>query len=96
MAEGKSTQLNPLEALTKAFKQTTEEGKMSGRAMKYPYTLSAKIAQFPFSYYVKNQWVFKYYLLGVAVSIPVFSWFQKQACSPANKAKWEAKAQEGH
>merc|ERR1712212_159689 len=69
---------------------------MSGRMMKYPYTVSAKLAQFPFTYYLKNQWIFKYYFIGVGLSIPVFHWFQKQACSPGNVAKWEAKAKEAH
>merc|ERR1712168_1145441 len=67
------------------------KSKMSGRAMKYPYTLGAKIAQFPFGYYVKNQWVFKYYLFGIAASIPIFKAFQDAAMSPANVEAWNKK-----
>merc|ERR1711887_267638 len=67
------------------------KSKMSGRAMKYPYTLGAKIAQFPFGYYIKNQWLFKYYLLGVGLSVPIFKAFQDAAMSPANVEKWAAK-----
>merc|ERR1712215_598250 len=67
------------------------KSKMSGRAMKYPYTLGAKIAQFPVGYYIKNQWLFKYYLLGVGLSVPIFKAFQDAAMSPANVEKWAAK-----
>lgn len=63
---------NPLEQLV-----TRLTPKMSGRMMKYPYTFSAKLAQFPLQHYVKNVWVVKYYIFGVGLSIPVFSWIQK-------------------
>lgn len=43
-----------------------------GRPMKFPYTLSAKIAQFPFKFYYNNNWLFKYYIFGLVVSLPVF------------------------
>lgn len=43
-----------------------------GRPMKFPYTLSAKIAQFPYKFYFKNNWVFRYYIFALAVSLPVF------------------------
>lgn len=48
------------------------ENSPPARPMKYPYTFSAKIAQFPFKFYVQNQWFFKYFIFGVAASIPVF------------------------
>lgn len=44
----------------------------SGRAMKYPYTYTAKIAQFPWKFYVKNNWMWKYYAIAIAVSFPLF------------------------
>lgn len=43
-----------------------------GRPMKFPYTLSAKLAQFPFKYYFKNNWVFRYYIFSLALTFPVF------------------------
>lgn len=43
-----------------------------GRPMKFPYTFSAKIAQFPYKFYIQKQWIWRYYLIGVAVSIPLF------------------------
>lgn len=42
------------------------------RPMKFPYTFSAKIAQFPLKFYIQNQWIWKYYLVGLAISLPVF------------------------
>ncbi|XP_026466862.1 uncharacterized protein LOC113370411 [Ctenocephalides felis] len=58
------------------------------RPMKYPYTLSAKIAQFPFKFYLNNNALWKYYFIAVAVSIPVFYKIQKLSYSPENVAKW--------
>lgn len=43
-----------------------------GRPMRYPYTFSAKIAQFPFKHYINNQWIWKYYLIAVGCCIPLF------------------------
>uniref|UniRef100_T1H6C2 Uncharacterized protein n=1 Tax=Megaselia scalaris TaxID=36166 RepID=T1H6C2_MEGSC len=42
------------------------------RPMKFPYTFSAKIAQFPIKHYFNNQWIWKYYFFAVGLSIPVF------------------------
>ncbi|KAJ8723643.1 hypothetical protein PYW07_007623 [Mythimna separata] len=59
-----------------------------GRPMKFPYTFSAKIAQFPMKFYVQNQWIWKYWMIGIAVSVPVFYKIHKLANSPGNVAKW--------
>merc|ERR1711875_77398 len=86
------TSTGPLLSRVKIFESLKpNKSKMSGRAMKYPYTLGAKIAQFPFGYYLKNQWVFKYYLIGIAASTPIFKAFQDAATSPANVEKWAQK-----
>ncbi|XP_063367722.1 uncharacterized protein LOC134656132 [Cydia amplana] len=58
------------------------------RPMKFPYTISAKIAQFPFKYYVTNQWIWKYWMVGIAASIPIFYKIHKLANSPENVSKW--------
>lgn len=42
------------------------------RHMKFPYTFSAKIAQFPYKFYFNNNWIAKYYVIGLIVCIPVF------------------------
>ncbi|KAK3857735.1 hypothetical protein Pcinc_036027, partial [Petrolisthes cinctipes] len=86
-AEGKSSAANPLEDLVNRLKPD----KMSGRAMKYPYTFTAKLAAFPYQMYIKHVWLFRYYALGVLVSAPIFYKFQKMSCSPENVAKFEAK-----
>jgi hypothetical protein len=52
-------------------KQMSESGPPA-RPMKYPYTFSAKIAQFPLKYYFQNQWIWRYYFIAVAVCAPVF------------------------
>ncbi|XP_047114458.1 uncharacterized protein LOC124794837 [Schistocerca piceifrons] len=62
--------------------------KMSDRRMKFPYTFSAKIAQFPLRFYLKNQWVWRYYFISLVACSPVFIAISRLANSPANKAKW--------
>lgn len=42
------------------------------RPMKFPYTFSAKIAQFPLGHYVKNQWIWKYYVVAFVACMPIF------------------------
>ncbi|XP_058790017.1 uncharacterized protein LOC131663564 [Phymastichus coffea] len=59
------------------------------RPMKYPYTLSAKIAQFPFKYYYDNSWVFKYSAFAFILCIPIFYKIQKMSYSPENVKKWQ-------
>merc|ERR1711915_175725 len=88
----KADSSSPLDSFVNRFKID----KMSGRMMKYPYTLSAKIAQFPYGYYIKNQWVFRYYAIALVVCAPVFSWIQKQTNSPANVELWEKKRAAEH
>ncbi|KAJ3637760.1 hypothetical protein MTP99_001192 [Tenebrio molitor] len=58
------------------------------RPMKYPYTFTAKIAQFPFKFYIKNNWMWRYYPIAVVLCIPVFNSISKLANSPENVAKW--------
>jgi hypothetical protein len=45
---------------------------MSGRPMKYPYTFAAKIAQFPWKFHINNNWMFRYYLIAVGITMPLF------------------------
>ncbi|XP_068234122.1 uncharacterized protein roh [Palaemon carinicauda] len=85
--KGAKASTSPLDSIANLFKVD----KMSGRMMKYPYTLTAKIAQFPLGYYVKNQWIFKYYIISLGLCIPVFSWIQKQVNTPANIELWDKK-----
>ncbi|TGZ49173.1 uncharacterized protein Roh [Temnothorax longispinosus] len=59
------------------------------RPMKYPYTLTAKVAQFPYRYYVKHSWLYKYLLIGTLVSFPIFYKVQKLSYAPENVAKWD-------
>ena len=40
--------------------------------MKFPYTFSAQVAQFPIQHYFKNQWIWRYYFVAFGLSIPLF------------------------
>ncbi|XP_045622037.1 uncharacterized protein roh isoform X2 [Procambarus clarkii] len=96
-AEFKSTASGFLDQFFDRFKSNT----MSDRRMKYPYTFSAKIVSFPYNYHIKNVWLFKYYIIGVGLSLPLFYKIQQLACSPANVQKFADKAakeaaQHGH
>ncbi|KAF2356444.1 hypothetical protein FHG87_012804 [Trinorchestia longiramus] len=46
--------------------------KRTPRTMKYPYTLTAKIAHFPYAHYWKNNWLYRYMWYATVVCIPVF------------------------
>ncbi|XP_031833628.1 reduction of Rh1 [Nomia melanderi] len=61
------------------------------RRMIYPYTLSAKIAQFPYKLYLthKNTWLFRFFPLGILMTLPIFYKIQKLSYSPENVKKWE-------
>ncbi|CAG9862629.1 unnamed protein product [Phyllotreta striolata] len=58
------------------------------RPMKYPYTLTAKVAQFPLLHYIKHNWVWRYYIGGLILSAPVFWYITKITNSPENVARW--------
>ncbi|XP_013787121.1 uncharacterized protein LOC106471080 isoform X2 [Limulus polyphemus] len=59
------------------------------RPMKYPYTFSAKIAQFPYKFHFTKNWFLKYYIFGFALSYPIFLYIHKKVNSPAAVAAWE-------
>lgn len=59
--------------------QSQQGGQQAPRHMKYPYTLGAKIAQFPYKYYYKNNWIFRYYPIGFITCLPIF-WYINQMC----------------
>lgn len=67
-----------------------------GRPMKFPYTFSAKIAQFPLKYYIKNQWIWRYYFIALGLSLPVFYKLDRMANSPGNVAKWAESKRKEH
>lgn len=49
-------------------------GKKMGppRPMKFPYTITAKIMQFPWRFYIEKNWIFKYYFISVILCLPIF------------------------
>jgi len=56
--------------------------------MKYPYTLTAKLVQFPFKFYYQNVPMFRFLPAAFGLTACVMYYFHKQANSPANIAKW--------
>lgn len=48
------------------------EGAAPARPMKYPYTFAAKIAQFPYAYYFKYNWMVRYHIYAAIVCLPIF------------------------
>jgi hypothetical protein len=52
--------------------------------LRYPYTIGAKIMQFPYRYYFEHAWVFRYWTYSLAVCTPVFWWIQTKARSEGN------------
>ncbi|KAJ8914555.1 hypothetical protein NQ315_010019 [Exocentrus adspersus] len=58
------------------------------RPMKFPYTFSAKLAQFPYKFYYQNNHMVRYYCYAVVACLPVFMYISRLSNSPANKEKW--------
>lgn len=53
---------------------------MSGRPMKFPYTIAAKITRFPFHhYFIKSEtgWVFRYWAISILICAPLWYKFQQ-------------------
>ncbi|XP_076383857.1 reduction of Rh1 [Megalopta genalis] len=61
------------------------------RRMIFPYTLSAKVAQFPYKFYYNNEraWMFKWCIFGFIAAAPIFYQIQKLSFSPGNVKKWD-------
>ncbi|XP_018916477.2 uncharacterized protein roh [Bemisia tabaci] len=66
---------------------TAAEG--PSRRMRWPYTMSAKMAQFPFKMYYDKAPLTHYLILGFVCSWPLFIFFQRMARSPENIKKWD-------
>jgi len=60
-----------------------------GRVMKFPYTFSAQVAQFPLKFYMNNNWMWKYYAIALGVCIPIFYKIGKASNTPENKRVWD-------
>ncbi|XP_046750734.1 uncharacterized protein LOC124413957 [Diprion similis] len=58
------------------------------RPMKFPYTFTAQIAQFPYKFYWKYSWQFRFYAYAVVASLPIFYQIHKLSNSPENKAAY--------
>ena len=56
--------------------------------MKFPYTFSAKVAQFPLFFYLKNNWIWMYYPFGALGGLWAFSKIHNTVNSDSNKRSW--------
>lgn len=56
--------------------------------MKFPYTLSAKIAQYPVFFYMKNNWIWMYWPVGIFGSFFAFFKIHRLVNSASNKKSW--------
>ncbi|RVE45767.1 hypothetical protein evm_000602 [Chilo suppressalis] len=74
--------------IDKALKESGALAGKSGRHMKFPYTLSAKIAQFPFLHYTKHNFIWMYYPVGILVSSYFFFKIHLLSNSESNKRSW--------
>ncbi|XP_019873045.1 uncharacterized protein LOC109601267 [Aethina tumida] len=59
------------------------------RPMKFPYTFTAKMVQFPYQFHYNTNWYFKYYSWAVIASLPVFFYLERLSKAPENVKKWE-------
>lgn len=57
------------------IKKYSSKSEGRGRHMLFPYTITAKIIQFPFEHYFNNSWMWRYYIIAVVACIPVFMYF---------------------
>ncbi|XP_033216745.1 uncharacterized protein LOC117172699 [Belonocnema kinseyi] len=58
------------------------------RHMKYPYTFTAKIVQFPWKYYWKHSWLTRYFFYANFITMPIFYKIGKLSHNPANVERW--------
>ncbi|KAL7640835.1 UNVERIFIED_CONTAM: hypothetical protein RMT77_009110 [Armadillidium vulgare] len=64
------------------------------RRMKYPYTFSSKLALFPWAFHFKHNWLFRWWFVGMGLSLPIFAYISSKANSPANVAAFAKKKAE--
>merc|ERR1712055_3910 len=63
--------------------------KRTDRTMKYPYTMSAKIAHFPYGYHWRKVWLFRWMIYTSIFMIPIWRKIGQATYAPANVAKWK-------
>ncbi|KAL5009219.1 hypothetical protein ScPMuIL_014800 [Solemya velum] len=59
-----------------------------GQQMKYPYTLTAKVMQFPWKWHWQNARFVRYLAYGLVFSFPLIYKFHSMANNAENKRKW--------
>lgn len=61
----------------------------SDRRMRYPYTTTAQLRQFPYKYYFEKSWLFRYSFYAMFVAMPIFWTLQRLSNSEENKKMWD-------
>uniref|UniRef100_A0A023G6D9 Uncharacterized protein n=1 Tax=Amblyomma triste TaxID=251400 RepID=A0A023G6D9_AMBTT len=75
-------------------------GSATSRRMKYPYTFTAKVAQFPYKFHFQNFWLVRYYLCGGLVIyvffivLPIQRAVNSPAAVAAHKERMRKQAEE--
>ena len=69
-----------------------------GEPMVYPYTMAARISQFPWRHFWNESWFVRYGAgVSVFILLPIYLKINKFVNSPENEAMWrEKKKQEAH
>lgn len=66
-----------------------DAAKVAARRMDYPYTMTAKLVNFPWKFYFTKQWIWKTMPLALLVTSPLFYKIGQASNSPENVAKWK-------
>lgn len=59
--------------------------------MVWPYTLSAKLSQYPYKYVWREAWNARFLVYSIAFMIPILLKVDKTLTGPENKAYWREK-----
>ncbi|XP_064603866.1 uncharacterized protein LOC135469217 [Liolophura sinensis] len=60
----------------------------TGVPMRYPYSLSAKLARFPYKWFWNNSRFVRFLGLSLVLTFPIFYKIHRGVNSPANKQQW--------
>uniref|UniRef100_A0A6M2E1N1 Putative conserved plasma membrane protein n=1 Tax=Amblyomma tuberculatum TaxID=48802 RepID=A0A6M2E1N1_9ACAR len=87
-------------AATSASSSAVKAAPATSRRMKYPYTMTAKIVQFPYKFHWQNFWLVRYYFCGglviyfVFMVLPIHRAVNSPAAVAAHKERMRKQAEE--
>ncbi|KAI1295347.1 hypothetical protein HDE_05482 [Halotydeus destructor] len=59
--------------------------------MIHPYTYTAKFIHFPYKYFFKESWMFRYACYSMVLTYPIYVWIHFKVNSPEAVLAWETK-----